>query len=58
MQTSQNKIIRYLLKYDCRRHVGSIDFKKANYLDVKETVDNLALRAMYTVFNNAAPSYT
>ena len=35
LQTAQNKIIRYLLKYDCRCHIGFSDFKKANYLDIK-----------------------
>ena len=48
---------RYLLRYDCRHHIGFSDFKKANYLDVKGRVDYLAVSVMYNVFNNAAPSY-
>ena len=39
LEIAQNKIIRYLLKYDCRRHIRFSDFKKANYLDVKGRVD-------------------
>ena len=57
LQTAHNKIIRFLLKYDCRRHIGFSDFKKANYLDVKGRVNYLAFSVMYNVFNNAAPSY-
>ena len=57
LQTAKNKTIRYLLKYDCRCHVGFSDFKIANYLDVKGRVDYRALSVIDNVFNNANLSY-
>ena len=39
LQTAQNKIIRYLLNYGCRRHIGFSDFKKSNCLDINAMVD-------------------
>ena len=35
LQTAQNKMIRYLLNYGGRRHIGFIDFKKSNCLDIQ-----------------------
>ena len=32
LQTAQNKTIRYLLNYGCRRHIGFSDFKKSKCL--------------------------
>ena len=50
LQTAQNKTITYLLNYDCMRHIGFSDFKKANYLDIKGRFDYRALSVMYSVF--------
>ena len=57
LQTTQNKIIWYLFKYDCNRHIGFSNFKNTNYLDVKGRVDYLSLSVMHNVFNNAGPCY-
>ena len=57
LQTAQNKMIRYLLNYGCRRHVGFNDFKKSNCLDISARVDYMTLNLMFNIFNNVAPSY-
>ena len=38
LQTAQSKMIRYLLNYGCRRHIGFKDFKKSNCLDLNARV--------------------
>ena len=58
LQTAQNKMIRYLLNYGCRRHIGFNDFKKSNFLDINARVDYMSLNMMFNIFNNVAPSYT
>ena len=57
LQTAQNKMIRYLLNYGCRRHIGFNDFKKSNFLDINARVDYMSLNMMFNIFNNVAPSY-
>ena len=57
LQTAQNKMIRYLLNYGCRRHIGFNDFKKSNCLDINARVDYISLNLMFNIFNNVAPSY-
>ena len=57
LQTAQNKMIRYLLNYGCRRHIGFSDFKKSNCLDINARVDYVSLNLMFNIFNNVAPSY-
>jgi len=57
LQTAQNKIIRYILNYHCRQHLGFADFNKLGWLNVSGRVDYLSLNLMYSIFNNSAPSY-
>ena len=57
LQTAQNNMIRYLLNYGCRRHVGVNDFKKSNCLDISARVDYMTLNLMFNILNNVAPSY-
>ena len=48
--TAQNKMIRYLLNYGCRRHIGFSDFKKSNCLDINARVDSMSLNLMFNIF--------
>ena len=57
LQTVQNKMIRHLLNYGCRRHIGFSDFKKSNCLDINARVDYVSLKLMFINLNNVAPSY-
>ena len=52
LQTAQNKMIRYLLNYGCRRHIGLSDFDKSNCLDINARVDYVTLNLMFNIFNN------
>jgi hypothetical protein len=57
LQTSQNKIVRYILGYDSRQHLTVNDFKKVKYLDIERRIEYLTLNTMYNVYHNTAPSY-
>ena len=57
LQTAQNKMIRYLLNYGCRRHICFSDFKKSNCLDINARLDYMSFNLMFNIFNNVAPSY-
>ena len=50
-------MIRYLLNYGRRTHIGFSDFKKSNCLDINARVDYVCLNLMFNIFNNVAPSY-
>ena len=52
LQTAQNKMIRYLLNYECRRHIGFSDFDISNCLDINARVDYVTLNLMFNMFNN------
>jgi hypothetical protein len=57
LQNAQNKIIRYILDYPNRQHIGFQDFSRIGWLNVSRRVDYLTLNSMYNIFNNTAPSY-
>ena len=57
LQTSQNKVIRFILGYDSRQHLYCADFVKLGCLDISHRVDYLALSLMYSIVHNTAPSY-
>ena len=46
LQCTQNKIIRYILKYDSRHHLECSDFAKLNFLNVSSRVDYLSCSMM------------
>ena len=57
LQTAQNKLIRYVLHYDSRQHLGYDDFVKVKYLSVGKRVDYLTVCMMYKIYHGEAPSY-
>lgn len=57
LQTSQNRVIRFILGYDSRQHHYCADFVKLGWLDISHRVDYLALSLMYSIVHNTAPSY-
>jgi hypothetical protein len=57
LQTAQNKIVRYILGYECRHHLVCSDFKKVKYLDVDTRFQYLTLNMMFKIYYNMAPSY-
>ena len=57
VQCAQNKMIRYILKYDNRQHLDCKDFEKLNFLNVEKRIEYLTLSTMYDVFDLSAPMY-
>ena len=57
LQCAQNKIIRYILKYDSRHHLECSDFAKLNFLNVSSRVDYLSCSMIFNIFHNTAPEY-
>ena len=57
LQTSQNRMIRYVLDSEDRFHIGYDSFVKLNWLPVQKRMDYLTLSSMYNIFNSSAPMY-
>jgi hypothetical protein len=57
LHNAQNKMIRFILGYDYRRHLVCNDFKICKFLSVSYRIEYLSLNLMYKIFNNLAPSY-
>jgi len=57
LQTTQNKIIRYVLGLDFRAHIGFSQFKEIGWLPVDTRVAQIKLNHFYRVINNTAPDY-
>ena len=57
LQTAENKIIRFILNYDSRRHLYVSDFKKVKYLDIETRMQYLTLNMMYNIFYGYSPEY-
>ena len=57
LQIIQNKCVRYITNAGPRSHVGYIELKNLNYLNVNNRQSQLRLNVMYKIFNGTAPSY-
>ena len=57
LQTTQNKILRFVLNLDSRTHIGFDHFRYLNWLPVEKRVQHLMLCHMFKVRNNEAPGY-
>ena len=57
LQTAQNKLIRFILKYEPRQSVNISDFKRLSMLNVAKRVDYLALVHMFKISQGIAPTY-
>ena len=57
LQTSQNKIIRYVFGLGNRQHVGYCHFETLRWLSVHKRMDYLKLNLLYNVYHATAPPY-
>ena len=57
LQTSQNKIVRFILGYKSQHHIGVNDFKKFKFLNVENRINYLTLNMMFNVYYDRAPRY-
>ena len=57
LQTTQNKLMRFVLDLDARSHIGPEHFKSLNWLPVIKRVDQIILCHVFKVKNGLAPDY-
>ena len=57
LQTSQNKLIRFVMGTHSRSHVGTAEFKEMNWLPVEHRVAQMKLNLVYKIVNGSTPGY-
>ena len=57
LQTTQNKLIKFVLSLDQMIHVGPEHFKILNWLPVTKTVDQIILCHVLKIKSGTAPDY-
>ena len=57
LQTTQNKLIRFVMGKHNRSHVGTTEFKEINWLPVEHRVAQIKLNFVYRTVNGSAPDY-
>ena len=55
LQTTQNKLIRFVLGLDARAHIGPEHFSLLNWLPVNKRVDQIMLNHVFKVKHGLAP---
>ena len=58
LQTTQNKLIRFVLNLDQMIHVGPEHFKILNWLPVTKRVDQIILCHVFKIKSGTAPDYS
>jgi Reverse transcriptase (RNA-dependent DNA polymerase) len=57
LQTTQNKMVRFILSLDSRSHVGHEHFRSLNWLPVQSRVEQIMLCHVFKINKNLAPEY-
>ena len=57
LQTTQNKIVRYINGLQPRSHIGQNEFDQVKYLKVEDRINQLCLNHMYKVKQGSSPCY-
>ena len=57
LQTTQNKIIRFVLKMGPRSHIGEDAFKAVGWLPVSKRVDQIILNHVFKIKSGTSPDY-
>ena len=57
LQTTQNKIVRFITDLPPRSHIGQLELDKIKYLNVEDRVNQLCLNHMYKVKTGSSPCY-
>ena len=57
IQTSQNKCVRFCLRLGNRTHIGTDEFRKMNWLPIKQRFEQCVCVNIYKFFNNLSPVY-
>ena len=57
LQVTQNKVVKFINKYNPRRSVRSSDLSKLGMLNVEHRVKQMRLNHVYRIYNNCYPEY-
>ena len=57
LQVMQNKIIRFILKFQPRSHIGREKFEKLGMLKVEDRIKQLKLNHVFKIYHDEAPEY-
>jgi hypothetical protein len=57
LQTTQNKLIRFILDLDARSHISAEHFKSLNWLPVNKRVERIVLGHVFRIKHGLAPDY-
>ena len=57
LQTTQNKLIRFVLDLESRAHISKEHFELLNWLPVNSRVDHLTLCHVFKMRNGISPQY-
>ena len=57
LQTTQNKMIRFILGLPARAHIGYAEFSRVGMLPIQQRVAQLKLNHMFNIIHNEAPTY-
>ena len=58
LQVTQNKYIRFCLKHSLRQHIGTKEFKKMNWLPIKDRVEQRVSTKVFKYWRGISPFYT
>ena len=57
LQTTQNKIVRYILNFNHREHVGQTELDSLKFLNVSDRVEQLRLNHVFKIRQGLSPVY-
>ena len=57
LQTTQNKLIHFVMGKHNLSHVGITEFKEINWLPVEHSVAQIKMNLVYRIVNSSAPEY-
>ena len=57
LQTTQNKIVRFVLGLNPRAHIGFYEHSKSGWLPVSYRINQIKAGHMYKILNGLAPAY-
>ena len=57
LQTTQNKLIRFILNLNCNDHIFPLHFKQLNWLPVNKRVEQIILCNVFKIYNGSSPKY-
>ena len=57
LQVTQNKVVRFINKYNSRRSVRNSDMSKLGMLNVEHRGKQMSLNHLYRIYNDCCPEY-